>query len=141
MNAALAKGTELPPLVVAPITRTTLAAFAEASGDDNPIHLDPAAAAAAGHEDVIAHGMLSMAYLARLVSGWVPQEDIRSLRVRFVATTPVGAEVTCTGKVTGVEEVGGEQRAKVALTAKLADGTTTVRGDAVVAVSSSPPTF
>lgn len=80
-------GTELPPLVVEPISRTTLALFAGASGDHNPIHVDIDAAKAAGFDDVFAHGMLSMAYLGRLVTSWVPQSQLRALSTRFTSIT------------------------------------------------------
>lgn len=122
-------GTELPPLKVPPISRTTLALFAGASGDHNPIHVDLDVARSAGLEDVFAHGMLSMAYLGRLLTDWVPQERIRSFAVRFAAITPVHGEPVCTGVVTAVRD--GE--ATVELTVRLADGTTTLTGEAVIA--------
>lgn len=128
-------GTELPPLEVAPISRTTLALFAGASGDHNPIHIDIDAAKAAGFDDVFAHGMLSMAYLGRLVTSWVPQSRLRALSTRFTAITPVLAQPTCSGTVTGVEEVDGEKRATIDVKITLADGTVTLSGEAVVAVS------
>ena len=61
-------GQELPPLKLPPITRTTLALFAGASGDHNPVHIDIDFARAAGMPDVFAHGMLSMAYLGRFLT-------------------------------------------------------------------------
>jgi acyl dehydratase len=128
-------GTELPPLEVAAISRTTLALFAGASGDHNPIHIDIDAAKAAGFEDVFAHGMLSMAYLGRLVTSWVPQSRLRALSTRFTAITPVLAQPTCSGTVTSVEEVDGEKRATVDVKITLADGTVTLSGEAVVAIS------
>jgi acyl dehydratase len=127
-------GTELAPLKVDPISRLTLALFAGASGDHNPMHVDLDAAKSVGLPDVFAHGMLSMAYLGRLLTNWVPQERIRSYRVRFAAITPVHGEPTCTGRVTHIEDVDGERRATVKLAVTLADGTTTLTGDAVVAV-------
>nr|WP_222131801.1 MaoC/PaaZ C-terminal domain-containing protein [Pseudonocardia sp. C8] len=120
---------ELPP-----ITRTTLALFGPASGDLNPIHLDLDVARSAGLDDVFAHGMLSMAYLGRLLTGWVDQRAVRSFGVRFAAITPVHARPTCHGRVTAVDAVDGERRATLALTVTLADGTTTLTGDAVVAL-------
>ena len=54
------------------IGRDTLAAFAQASGDDNPIHLDSGVARSMGFDDVFAHGMLSLAYLGRLLTNHVP---------------------------------------------------------------------
>ena len=100
----IAAGTELPPLTVDPISRATLALFAGASGDHNPIHIDLDVARSAGLDDVFAQGMLSMAYLGRLLSNWVPQERLRSWRVRFAAVTPVHAQPTCTGRVLSVND-------------------------------------
>jgi acyl dehydratase len=128
-------GTELPELTLPPISRTTLALFAGASGDSNPIHIDLDVARSAGLDDVFAHGMLSMAYLGRLLTNWVPQEQIRSYGVRFAAVTPVHGQPTCTGTVTSVDEVDGERRATLKIAVVLADGTTTLAGDAVVALS------
>ncbi|BBZ61850.1 MaoC/PaaZ C-terminal domain-containing protein [Mycolicibacterium monacense] len=127
-------GTEVPALAVQPITRTTLALFAGASGDHNPIHIDLDAAKEAGFDDVFAHGMLSMAYLGRLITSWVPQSQLRSLSTRFSAITPVHARPTCTGTVTSVDEVDGERRATLDVQITLEDGTVTLRGEAVVAV-------
>uniref|UniRef100_A0A5Q5CDV6 MaoC domain protein dehydratase n=1 Tax=Mycobacterium sp. (strain JLS) TaxID=164757 RepID=A0A5Q5CDV6_MYCSJ len=127
-------GTEVPALAVQPITRTTLALFAGASGDHNPIHIDLDAAKEAGFDDVFAHGMLSMAYLGRLITSWVPQSQLRSLSTRFSAITPVHARPTCTGTVSSVDEVDGERRATLDVQITLEDGTVTLRGEAVVAV-------
>lgn len=121
-------GAQLPPLRLAPISRAALALFAGASGDHNPIHIDIDVARSAGLDDVFAHGMLSMAYLGRMLTGWVPQERIRAFRVRFASITPVHGEPTCTGRVTAVED----GLATVELAVTLADGTTTVTGDAII---------
>jgi acyl dehydratase len=121
-------GIELPPLVLPAISRTTLALFAGASGDVNKIHIDLDEARAAGLDDVFAHGMLSMAYLGRLLTNWVPQERIVSYGVRFAAITPIHAQPTCTGVVS--EIVDGV--AHLELKAVLADGTVTLLGRAQV---------
>ena len=92
-------GTVLPSLQAEPISRLTLALYCGASGDHNPIHVDIDFARAAGMDDVFAHGMLPMAYLARLVTAWVPQRALRSLKARFVAITHVGDSLTCTATV------------------------------------------
>ena len=127
-------GTELPALALAPISRSTLALFGGASGDHNPIHLDLDVARSAGLDDVFAQGMLSMAYLGRLLTGWVPQARIRSFEVRFAAITPVHAAPICSGRVVAVEQVGDERRATLDLAVTLADGTVTLTGGAVVAI-------
>ena len=132
MNSPMEVGasTELRP---GPITRTTLALFAGASGDHNPIHIDIDSARASGMDDVFAHGMLSMAYLGRLLTDWVPQDRIRELSARFTAITPVLADPVLRGRVDSVDVVDGERRATLSLEAALADGTRTLVGSAVVA--------
>jgi len=127
-------GTILPPLTLPKISRTTLALFAGSSGDHNPIHIDLDVARSAGLDDVFAHGMLSMAYLGRLLTNWVPQEDIRSWNVRFAAITPVLAKPTAQGRVTEIVELDGERLATVEIAVTLADGTLTLAGTAVVAL-------
>ena len=127
-------GDTFGPLELPAISRTTLALYAGASGDHNPIHIDLDVARSAGMDDVFAHGMLSMAYLGRLLTGWVAQDRIRSYGVRFTAITPLHARPTCTGTVTAVESSGDDTLAHLEVTVTLADGTVTLRGDATVAV-------
>ncbi|AKE00083.1 dehydratase [Rhodococcus erythropolis] len=122
-------GDILPALEIAGVSRTTLALYAGASGDHNPMHIDLDVARSAGMGDVFAHGMLSMAYLGRLLTNYVPQERIRTYSVRFASITPLHAKLTCSGTVTKVED----GMAHLDLTVALADGTVTLRGDAVVA--------
>lgn len=128
--ADVAVGDRLPDLEVGAITRTTLALFAGASGDHNPIHIDLDVARSAGREDVFAQGMLSMAYLGRLLTGWVAVDRIRSYSVRFAAITPVHAEPVCRGRVTAL----GDGAATLELSVALPDGTVTLTGAAVVAL-------
>ena len=132
--SAVEVGTELPELRLPSISRTTLALFAGASGDHNPIHIDLDVAHGAGLTDVFAHGMLSMAYLGRLVTSWVPQGRLRSFSTRFTAITPVLGQPTCTGRVSQIEVVEGERRAQVDVQVTLADGTVTLAGTAIVAL-------
>ncbi|MFZ2965274.1 MAG: MaoC/PaaZ C-terminal domain-containing protein [Rhodoglobus sp.] len=127
-------GTVLPPVEITDITRTMLALFAGASGDHNPIHIDIDFARSAGMDDVFAHGMLSMAYLGRLLTNWVPQASIRSFEVRFASITPVHAAPTCTGTVVSMETVDGQRLAHLDLLVTLPDGTVTLTGGAIVAV-------
>lgn len=121
-------GMELPLLHIASISRTTLALFAGASGDHQPTHLDIDAAKAKGRQDVIAHGMLMMAYLGRMLTDLAPQEKVRAYKARFVAMTPVHAAATCCGRITAIED----GLATVELSINLADGATVVRAEAIV---------
>lgn len=127
-------GHEFEPLPAGEISRTTLALFAGASGDHNPIHIDLDVAQSAGLTDVFAHGMLSMAYLGRLLTNWVAPEAIRDYGVRFAAVTPVNSEPTARAHIVAIDTVDGEHRVTLALSVTLADGTVTLSGDAVVAL-------
>jgi acyl dehydratase len=124
-------GDVLPPLVLEPISRRTLALFAGGSNDHQAVHLDIDVARGRGRPDVIAHGMLSMAYLGRLLTGWIPQQRVRSFKVRFAAVTPVLARPTCSGTVTSLKD----GLAMLDLVVKLEDGTVTAKGEAVIDVS------
>jgi acyl dehydratase len=106
-------GDTLPPLTLEPVNRTTLALFAGASGDHNRVHIDTDYARKAGMPDVFAHGMLSMAYLGRLLTRWVDQRQLREFGVRFVGITHLGHRVTCTGRVVDKFEAHGERRVKL----------------------------
>lgn len=115
------------------ITRATLALYAGASGDHNPVHIDSDVARSAGFSDVFAQGMLGMAYLGQLLTDTVPIECIRSFSTRFLAVTRLGDILTGTGIVEERFTDGGEQRIRIGL--ELADqhGEVKLAGHAVVA--------
>ncbi|MGE8064193.1 MaoC family dehydratase [Pseudomonas sp. NPDC089569] len=127
-------GDELPALTLAPINRTTLGLFAGASGDHNPIHIDTDYARKAGMADVFAHGMLSMAYLGRLLTQWVDQRQLREFGVRFQGITHLGHQITCSGKVVDKYEADGERRIKVEVRTANQYGDVKIVGDAVIAL-------
>ncbi len=127
-------GDTLPSFTTEPVSRLTLALYCGASGDHNPMHVDTDYARAGGSPDVFAHGMLSMAYLGRLLTNWVDQRQIRGYGVRFTAITQVGDAVTCSGTVTELFEEAGERRARLALQTVNQHGQVKLSGDAVVAL-------
>ncbi len=130
----LAIGDAMPVLQLPPISRSTLALFAGASGDHNPIHIDIEFARKAGMKDVFAHGMLSMAYLARALTQWVPQRRILSYGVRFAAITHIGDRVQCSGRVVEKLTHAGRPCARMELTAAKRTGEVTLAGEALVAL-------
>lgn len=125
-------GDDLPELVTKPISRTTLALFAGASGDHNPIHIDIDFAKKSGMEDVFVHGMLSMAYLSRLLIAWVPQTAIQTFAVRFASITQLHASITCRGKVVEKFERDGIKLVKVSIEAADETGDIKLAGEAEI---------
>jgi len=128
-------GDALPPLSLPPLTRTTLALYAGASGDHNPMHIDIDFARAAGMPDVFAHGMLSMAWLGRLLTEWAPQHDLREWSVRFTAITQVGERIVCTGRVTEKLVRDGEPLIRIAVATANEAGATKLTGEALIAAA------
>ena len=127
-------GDELPPLQLPPVDRTALALFAGASGDHNPIHVDIDVARRSGMPDVFAQGMLGMAWLGRLVTGWVPQSRLRRFDARFQGITHLGNAMRCTGRVVEKLEHQGERCVRIELRSVNQFGQSKIAGEALVAL-------
>ncbi|TCM51835.1 MaoC family dehydratase [Kribbella sp. VKM Ac-2568] len=129
-------GTELPPLTVT-LRREDLVRYAGASGDFNPIHWNDRMATSLGLPGVIAHGMLTMASAARVVTDWLDDPaDLLEYGVRF--TKPVivpdddkGATITFSAKVDKVAD----GTAEIDITALAGEEKVLGRARAVVRVS------
>ena len=129
----LQPGDTLPVLELPPITRLALALYCGASGDHNPIHVDTDFAKSAGMPDVFAHGMLSAAWLGRLLTNWVPQSAIRSLDVRFAAITHVGERIRCTGRIAEKFEHEGRHCVRLHIATANHEGIQKLTGEALIA--------
>ena len=129
-------GTELPALTVT-LRREDLVRYAGASGDFNPIHWSDRMAAALGLPGVIAHGMLTMASAARVVTDWLDDPaDLVEYGVRFTKPVVVpdddkGASVTFSAKVDKVTD----GLAEIDITAIAGEEKVLGRARAVVRVS------
>ena len=101
-------GTTLPPLTLR-FTRADLVRYAGASTDFNPIHYSEHYAARVGLPGVVAHGMLTMGAVLRVVTDWVGDPGrVRSYGARFTRPVVVpddeaGSEVLVTGRVSAVD--------------------------------------
>jgi acyl dehydratase len=121
----------LKPLSKPPVTKEQLQNYAEASGDNNPIHLDDNFAREAGFPSVIAHGMLSMAFLGDCINFNFPPEqfELKNFNCRFKKVTFPGDVITCTGKVRAVNADGS---LTVTLWSENQSGEHTLEGEAVL---------
>lgn len=127
-------GDSLPPRTKPPISRATLALFAGASNDHNPIHIDSDFAQAFGMDDVFAHGMLVMAYLGQALCSWASQSALRSFETKFASITQLGAQITCSGEVAELFDQAGEPCARLNLQAVDQHGDLKLLASAVVAL-------
>ena len=131
---AVQVGDTLPPLQLPPVDRTTLALFAGASGDHNPSHIDTDVARRAGMPDVFAQGMLGMAWVGRLITGWAPQSRLRHFDVRFQGITHLGNAMRCSGRVVEKLDQGGERCVRIELLSANQFGQSKIVGEALVAL-------
>jgi acyl dehydratase len=81
--------------------RDQIAAYAEASGDHNPIHLDDDFARSVGLPGVIAHGLLQMGILAVVAEEAAGGRPLRRLSCRFAGVVEPGDTVTFTAQPAG----------------------------------------
>jgi acyl dehydratase len=102
-------GEELPARSY-PLTRLDLVRYAGASGDFNVIHWNQRIATSVGLPDVIAHGMLTMATAARLLTEWagdpgaVVEYGVRFTRPVVVPDDDRGALLEVSGVVAAKDE-------------------------------------
>lgn len=115
-----------------PIEANHLAAYACASGDSNPIHLDEEAARASGLGRPIVHGMLMMGQFERLLRRWRKDISIGALQCRFLRPAPVGSRLVVSGSLTARRVENGLAIAAVRFTVRDCDGVRICVGEAEV---------
>jgi acyl dehydratase len=76
--------------------------------DPNPIHFDVDSVVKLGLGDrVITQGPMTLSFVADMVAHWAGHEALQSLRVRMLGNVFGGDTVTCSGRVTEVDEAAG----------------------------------
>ncbi len=83
------------------INQGRLNAYAKASGDDNPLHLDPEFAARTQFGGIIAHGMLTLAFVSEMMAAAHGRDWLETggLRVRFKGAAHLGDRVEAFGNL------------------------------------------
>ena len=90
------------------VTQEQISAYAEASGDPNPIHTNEEFARMVGLPGTIAHGMLNLGILTEAVARWAGGYDrVASISCRFSKPLLPGDTITCSGRVVAVDEENG----------------------------------
>ena len=115
------------------VTDADIVAFAEVSGDRNPVHLDEAFAAGTPFKTRIAHGMLSAGYISAVLGGQLPGQGAiyLSQTLKFRRPVRIGDEMVTRVTVTAVDA----EKARVTLsTVCEVGGQAVVEGEAVVMV-------
>jgi len=96
-------GDEIPALART-VTREDVRAYADASGDQNPLHQDDDVARMVGFDGIIAHGMFTMGHLGACVAGWAGDpRNIERLSAQFRAPVFMGEQIVAGGRIRSVD--------------------------------------
>jgi acyl dehydratase len=93
------------------LDRAMLKAYADASGDQNPIHQNEEFALSVGLPNVISHGMLTMALVGKYVTNWAGgSAAVKEFSARFIkpVVVPANQKVDLTVSAT-VSEIDGDR--------------------------------
>src|SRR5436309_15625564 len=99
----VAVGDQLPAFSKV-VKRDDVKAYADASGDQNPLHQDEAFARSVGFPGIIAHGMFTMAHVVKAVTDWLGDPGaLASIDVQFRAVVFMDEELEAGGEVTALD--------------------------------------
>ena len=98
-------GDRLPEINII-VDQNMVDAYADASGDTNPLHIDPEFAKTTFFGRTIAHGLLTLAFVSRILSSWNWQGWAYGgeLNVAFLGPVYPGDEVITTGEIELIEQ-------------------------------------
>jgi 3-hydroxybutyryl-CoA dehydratase len=119
------------------VSEAEIVAFAEISGDKNPVHIDAQYAASTMFKERIAHGMLSAAYISAVFGMKLPGPGAIyiSQTLNFKAPVKIGDTVVTTVKV--IELIAEKKRARFETVCSV-NGKAVVQGEAVLMVPARP---
>ena len=115
-------GQTLPPLIRY-VTQEMIDAYARATGDFNPIHVDPEYSRTGPFGRTIAHGLMTLAFVAQVLNEWSGGrfDECGEIDVVFVGPVFVDDTVEVTGAVEDLVSRDGEACARIALSCRAGD--------------------
>jgi len=119
--------------LVRTVGEADIVAFAQVTGDTNPVHLDADYAATTSFGERIAHGMLSAGYISAVLGTTLPGPGAiyLSQALKFKRPVKIGDEVTAVVTISEINQA----KAQVTLaTVCKVNGKAVVDGEAVVMV-------
>ncbi len=121
------------------ITAADIQAFADLTGDHNPMHLDAGFAARGRFGERIAHGMLSAGLISAVVGMKLPGPGAlyMSQSLRFVGPVKIGDTITARAEI--LELVPEKRRVRLATTCTNQRGETVLTGEALLKVDDVNP--
>ena len=125
------------PVVEKGVSQEHVERYARASGDFNPIHMDPDFAAGSQFGTRIAHGMMGAATISEMMTSAFGGAWLNSGRMKIKFRSPVypGDRITTLGRVKSVRETAGGSEIECAVEITRDSGEVAISGDAIVTVS------
>jgi len=114
------------------VTQADILAFAEVSGDHNPLHVDPEKAAAGAFGGIVAHGMLAAGLISAVIGMQLPGPGTVYLKQSLKFTKPVRPGDTVTARVQVVALDPAKNRVSLRTTCLNHNGEVVLEGDALV---------
>ena len=127
------------PVVEKGVAQEHVERYARASGDFNPIHMDPDFAAGSQFGTRIAHGMMVAATISEMMTSAFGSAWLNSGRMKIKFRSPVypGDRITTLGRVKSVRETAGGSEIECAVEITRDSGEVAISGDAIVTVSTN----
>ena len=92
------------PVVAKVVKREEVKAYADASGDQNPLHQDDAFAQSVGFPGIIAHGMFTMAHLTSTLMRWVGDPAaLKAVEAQMRAVVFMDETIEAGGTIAGLD--------------------------------------
>lgn len=127
-----AQAGELLPVLVRSVTQDMIDAYAKTSGDFNPIHVDPDYARTGPFGRTIAHGLMTLAFVAQMLNEWSAGafDEAGEIDIAFVGPVFAGDSVEVTGEVEETVQRDGVPCARIKLLVS-GDGRRILAGHAI----------
>jgi len=125
------------PVVEKGVSQEHVERYARASGDFNPIHMDPDFAAGSQFGTRIAHGMMGAATISEMMTSAFGGAWLNTGRMKIKFRSPVypGDRITTLGRVKSVRETASGSEIECAVEITRDSGEVAISGDAMVTVS------
>ena len=92
------------PALAKVVKREEVKAYADASGDQNPLHQDDNFARSVGFPGIIAHGMFTMAHLATCITTWAGHPAaLKGIKVQFRAVVYMEETIEAGGTISALD--------------------------------------
>lgn len=122
------------------ITQDLIDAYADLSGDQNPLHVDPAFASTTRYGGTIAHGLLSAGVVSTMLERAFPGAWAQGgrLELRFLGAVRPGDTITAHGTIDGLQQHGDGTHVEGSLGCRVGDGPDALTGRFSLEIRANP---